>query len=137
MVELGHWQFEGEIPIDAFGFIYIIENKIDKRKYIGKKQMVRKVKRKPLKGKKNARRSLMESDWKTYISSSNDLQADIQKHGEENFDFKIIRFCTCKWELAYYEAKLQFDSNVLFDESYYNGIINCRISRMKTKKLLK
>jgi hypothetical protein len=37
--------------------------------------------------------------------------------------------CDSKFELAYYEAKKQFEADVLLNEGYYNGIINCRIGR--------
>lgn len=131
--DLGHWKYTGVIPLNTYGFIYCIENIINGKKYIGKKQIVKKIKRKPLKGKKNKRHFLTESDWKEYTSSSNEVNENIKKYGKENFKFNILRLCDSKWELAYYEAKLQFDNNVLFDDSYYNGIINLRIGRRKTK----
>jgi hypothetical protein len=34
---------------------------------------------------------------------------DMQKIGKENFKFEILRFCDNKSQLAYYEAKEQFD----------------------------
>ena len=123
----GHWQYESSIPSNCYGFIYEIENKINGRKYIGKKQVVKKIKRPPLKGKKNKRHILLESDWKTYTGSCTELNADIKKHGKENFAFLILGLCYNKWELAYKEANLQFTLGVLLSDSYYNGIINCRI----------
>jgi len=33
--------------------------------------------------------------------------------------------------LAYYEAKEQFDREVLLREDYYNGMINLRIGKVK------
>jgi len=127
--DLGHWQYDQPIPTDTYGFIYCIENLKTGRKYIGKKQMLHTKKLKPLKGKKNKRHFIEGTDWKTYTSSSNELNEDIAKQGKENFAFKILKLCTCKWELAYWEAKLQFDNNVLLEESYYNGIINLRIGK--------
>lgn len=125
----GHWDLaEGvEINESTFGFIYEITNIIEKKIYIGKKQCNSRIKRKPLKGKKRNRIEYKESDWKTYTSSSENVNNDISRLGKENFTFKIIKTCTCKWELAYFEAKFQFDRNVLFDKNYYNGIINLRI----------
>ena len=70
-----------------------------------------------------------ESDWKTYTGSSDKLNIDIAIHGKDKFLFKILRFCKNKYELGYYEAKLQFDKDVLISEDYYNGIINCRIGK--------
>ena len=43
--------------------------------------------------------------------------------------FEIIKFCKNKYELGYYETKMQFDKGVLLSEEYYNGIINCRIGK--------
>jgi len=83
----------------------------------------------PLKGKKNKRHKIVETDWRTYTSSSNELNDDIKKHGKENFRFEILQFCNSKWELAYYESKIQFQLDVLVSEKYYNGIINCRIGK--------
>ena len=127
--ENGHWILnEGvEINESTFGFIYEITNLIENKIYIGKKQCSSRIKRKPLKGKKRNRIDYKESDWKTYTSSSENLNNDIQRLGKDNFSFKILKTCSSKWELAYFEAKEQFDRGVLFKKNYYNGIINLRI----------
>ena len=135
MDDLGHWTTNiKEFPEDAFGFIYVITNNINDKKYIGKKQILSKRKLKPLKGKVNKRSKIVQTDWKTYTSSSFDVQNDIKTHGKDNFSFEIIKFCYSKSEMAYYEAKEQFDRDALISEEYYNGIINLRISKIKTKK---
>lgn len=130
-MELGHWiTSEGvEMVENCFGFIYEITNIKENKFYIGKKQCLSKVKRKPLKGKTRCRRSTKESDWKIYTSSSEKLNEDINRLGKENFIFKILRFCQSKWEMAYFEIKEQINRDVLFKEEYYNGIINVRIGR--------
>ena len=131
MEDLGHWTTTLTIPETAYGFIYMITNLVTNRKYIGKKQMVSKRTRPPLKGKKRKRIEFVESDWKSYISSSNELVQDLQKIGKEQFKFEILRFCSNKSQLAYYEAKEQFDREVLLKEDYYNGIINLRLGKVK------
>jgi hypothetical protein len=125
----GHWILEEgvEIKEDTFGFIYEITNTVTNKKYIGKKQCISRFKRKPLKGKKNKRIDYKESDWKKYTSSSNELNADIEKYGKDKFTFKILRACGSKWENAYFEIKEQLERNVLMRDDYYNGIINVRI----------
>lgn len=130
-MDLGHWTTnlfieEGKLP---YGFIYVITNLVNGKRYIGKKQMKSVKKLKPLKGKKNKRHFDVETDWKTYTSSSNELNQDLNELGKNNFKFEIIHLCDSKFELAYYEAKKQFEADVLLKEGFYNGIINCRIGR--------
>lgn len=138
MKDLGHWSCNIEIPEDFFGFIYIITNKTNSRRYVGKKQAKTIVKRAPLKGKKRKRRVEKETDWRTYTGSSDHLNSDIESLGKDNFSFEIIKFCRNKWELSYFEAKEQLDRDVLLNDSYYNGIINMRIGRVpkETRDLL-
>lgn len=133
-MDTGHWDVKCEAVDELpYGFIYEVRNTKTDRKYIGKKQIFRTVKRPPLKGKKNKRHIVVETDWKTYTTSSNEVNEDILKLGKEHFKFDIIRWCCSKSELAYYEAKLQFEHDVLLSEAYYNGIINLRIGKVKCK----
>ena len=128
-MDTGHWKIYQAVPEDAFGFIYEIVNTINGKKYIGKKQMKRKIRRLPLKGKKRKRVDYVDSDWKTYTGSSDALNIDIAANGKDKFVFKILKFCNSKFELSYFEAKMQFEKDVLLSEDYYNGIINCRIGK--------
>jgi hypothetical protein len=131
-MDLGHWQLaEGVSPKEAFGFIYKITNNAINRSYIGKKQCVSRIKRKPLKGKTRNRIDKKESDWKSYTGSSNELNEDIKKYGKENFTFIILEWGDSKFELGYKEIKLQILEDALLKESYYNGIINVRLSKPK------
>ena len=132
-MDLGHWNTsliieEGSIP---YGFIYKITCIPINKKYIGKKQCKSVLKRRPLKGKKNKRHEIIETDWKTYTSSSRELNEDILKYGKESFKFEILELCDSKFALAYREAKIQFDEEVLLRNDYYNGIINLRVSKPK------
>jgi len=135
----GHWILnEGvEITPETFGFIYEIANTITNKKYIGKKQCQSRIKRKPLKGKTRNRIDFKESDWKSYTSSSNDLNEEIKKYGKDKFVFRILRTCDSKWALAYFEIKEQIDKDVLFRDDYHNGIINCRIGKAPKTELEK
>lgn len=135
-ISTGHWSCEdvGEIREIPYGFVYQITNIIDGRKYIGKKQCVTVRKRPPLKGRKNKRHEIVETDWKDYTGSCNELNDDINQIGKHNFKFEILKLCDSKSELAYWEGKIQFEKDVLLKEDYYNGIINLRVSRIKKSK---
>ena len=136
-MDLGHWQLSNNITLsgDFFGFIYEITNLVDGRRYIGKKQCHSRLKRKPLKGKKRNRIDYVDSDWREYTSSSNELNEDIKKHGKDRFRFEIIKLCNSKWALAYYEIKEQIDRDVLLRNDFYNGIINVRIGKIPKGEL--
>ncbi len=129
------WTYQGkiveEISEEYIGFVYLITNLTNGKKYIGKKLAKFKVTKKPLKGKKNKRRSTKESDWRTYWGSSDHLNADVEQLGPENFTREILYYCTSRGELSYLEAKEQFDREVLKTDEYYNGIINVRVGSSK------
>lgn len=135
-MDCGHWALNEGVVLNenVFGFIYLITNKLNNKKYIGKKQCFMRRKRKPLKGYKRNRITVIDSDWKNYTSSSKELNDDILKYGKENFEFKIIKTCDSKWSLAYFEIKEQIEQNVLLREDYYNGIINVRIGSPPTSE---
>jgi DNA-directed RNA polymerase beta' subunit len=116
-----------EIPEGCIGFVYIITNKTNGKKYIGKKLAQFKRTKPPLKGKKLKRRSTVESDWREYWGSSERLQADVDQLGPDNFTREILYYCTSKAEMSYIEAREQFDRRVLETDEYYNGIINVRV----------
>ena len=117
------------IPSEMVGFVYIITNLINGRKYIGKKQSIKKITRPPLKGKSRRRITYSESDWKDYYGSSEELKQDINTYGKENFSREILHFCKSKGELSYQELIEQVERRVLERDDYYNGIINVKIHK--------
>jgi len=129
------WTYQGkiveEVSEEYVGFVYLITNLTNNKKYIGKKLTKFKVTKKPLKGKKNKRRSTKESDWRTYWGSSPHLQEDVEKIGPDNFTREILYYCTSRGEMSYLEAREQFDRKVLETDEYYNGIINVRVGSSK------
>jgi len=98
MSDHGHWICEKFEP-ESFGFIYLITNIKNNRKYIGKKQLQFKKSRR-LKSRKNRKVSYSESDWKTYTGSCRELNEDIEKYGKENFTFEILVAPNAKGILA-------------------------------------
>jgi hypothetical protein len=133
------WLYKGT-PIESIdtqqysAFVYVITNLKTNRLYIGLKQTTF-AKTKQVKGKKKRIRA--ESDWREYWSSSEELKKDVALLGEENFKREILHFCEMKSHANYLEAREQMDRRVLENpDKYYNGIINCRVSRNHVKKLL-
>ena len=125
------WLYKGDVferPSDNdYGFVYKITNLTNQKTYIGKKLFWFK-KTKVIKGKR--KRYLAESDWKQYYGSSKAVQEDVKQFGEQLFRREILRLCKNKGECSYFEAKAQFDNDVLMNpEMYYNDWIVCRIHR--------
>ena len=116
-----------ELPTEVVGFVYQITNTTNGRMYIGKKLARFKRSRPPLKGKKNKRRFQVDSDWRDYFGSSDELLADIAKIGKEKFIREILFYCYSKAELNYVEAREQFARKVLESNDYYNGHIRVRV----------
>jgi len=133
-IDKGHWKFEGNIPEGSIGFVYLITDK-DGKKYIGKKLLENKKKRKPLKGRVNGRRYMVESDWKIYCGSSPQLHEYIEKNGKEGMEFIILKFCESKLMLAYEEAREIIERKALFSKEYWNEVLNLRIRYHANKKI--
>ncbi len=125
------WTYQGkeveELPQDVVGFVYIITNTTNDRQYIGKKLAQFSRSRPPLKGKKNKRRTKVESDWRDYYGSSDELNEDIVQLGKDSFKREILFYCYSKSELSYIEAREQFNYKVLESDKYYNGHIRVRV----------
>ena len=132
------WTYRGniidEIPKDIEGFVYLITNLTNNKKYVGKKLAKFKTTKPPLKGKKNKRRGYKESDWKDYWGSSDHLNEDVQTLGPENFTREILHMCPSRGVMSYLEAREQFERRVLETDEYYNGIINVRVGSSKILK---
>lgn len=125
------WLYNGiplkEIPKGCEAFVYLITNKTNNKKYVGKKLTKFKVTKPPLKGKVKKRRSTVESDWREYWGSSDKLKEDVALLGPENFTREILHICPSRGIASYLEAREQFERRVLESDEYYNGIINVRI----------
>jgi len=132
-----------EISEEYIGFVYIITNLTNNRKYIGKKlakfakTTVRVVKLKNGNKRKKRIRGKVESDWKDYYGSNDQLQADVAQLGTDKFRRDILYFCKTKAECSYIEAREQFSRRVLESDDYYNGHIQVRVhgSHIKGKQL--
>ena len=131
------WLFEEnqvkELPEDCVGFVYLITNLTNNRKYIGKKlakfskTSVKTVTLKNGTKKKKKIRSKIDSDWQEFYRSSNELNKDIELLGKENFKREILFFSKSKAECSYIEAREQFINKVLESDDYYNNNIMIRV----------
>ena len=130
-----------ELPEDCVGFVYLITNKANQRKYIGKKlakfakTTYKTITQKNGVKKKKKIRSKIDSDWIEYYGSSIELNKDVEALGKDNFTREILFYCKSKAECSYVEAREQFGRKVLESDEYYNGQISVRVhgSHIKNK----
>ncbi len=125
------WTFNEEeynkTPEDYQGFVYQITELDSNKKYIGKKNFW-KPKTLPItKSRKRRVRTRTESDWREYYGSSDEVRRLVESRGQDKFKREIIKLCKTKGDMSYYEAKIQFDNDVLFRNDYYNNFIGCKI----------
>ena len=116
---------------EFYGFVYLITNLVDGRKYVGKK-FFWSMKSRQVRLKK--KRFLAESDWRDYWGSNDELKKDIDIAGSSNFKREILHLCSSKSECSYLEAKEQIDRGVLLSKEYYNSWISLKITKKHLAK---
>ena len=120
------WIFNNNLvdtpPLNAVGFIYIITNLSNGKKYIGKKLLTMAT-YKQVNGKKKKARK--ESKWRQYQGSNKELLFDISINNH-SIKKEIIEWSYTESQHNYLEIKYQFIYEVLEDINYYNDNINGR-----------
>ena len=127
------WLLCGSEYIDdglSFGFVYMIENTITGRKYIGRKYFTI-AGTKQVNGKRKKIRK--PSDWQNYYGSNETLKEDVSILGEDKFVRTILHLCKTKSECNYYELREQIDRRVLESNDYYNEWISVKVTKKNLK----
>lgn len=120
-------QLYDETPEDYQGFVYMITDLTNNKKYIGKKFFWKPKTLPKTKTRKRRVKTRVESDWRSYYGSSAEVKSLVEERGAESFKREILRLCKTKGECSYYEAKLQFEYDVLLRDDFYNEFIGCKI----------
>ena len=129
-------QYE-DIPEEYVGFVYQITDNETGEIYIGQKRF-RKPKTLPItKTRKRRVKTLVESDWRTYHSSSEVIKEKVAQGHSDRYTREILRFGYSKGDLSYLESLEQFNRGVLLSTKYLNGIIQCRIHQKHLSEKLK
>lgn len=119
------WKYNNEdfteVPKNMEGFVYLITNLTNNRKYVGKKHFWTRQK-----DRKTGRRKKKESNWKTYFGSCDELNEDVKLLGQDKFEREILYLCPHKKSMSYYETMEQFKRDVLMTDDYYNTNIEGR-----------
>tara|TARA_R110002050_G_scaffold67023_1_gene145224 strand:- start:853 stop:1287 length:435 start_codon:yes stop_codon:yes gene_type:complete len=132
-----HWVYKGKeikdrsyLPDQAVGIVYKIHNFKESKFYIGKKILVNKRTKPPLKGYKRKRVTYVESNWKTYTGSN----VYTKDWNTEDCYREIVHICYNKTMMTYYETALQFQEKVLEDDKYLNDNILGKFFKLKIQQ---
>jgi len=115
-----------DVPEGSIGFIYIIKQKSTNKKYIGRK-MLWKNSYKTINKKK--KKIIVESDWKSYWSSSPTLTELISDIGTDDFTKEIIQFVKSKGMMTYAEEFCLYYFGALETNDWFNNNIRSKIYR--------
>lgn len=90
-------------PSERYGYVYIITNLINNKKYLGVKE---------------------KSNFDpTYYGSGVLIKKAVNKYGKENFNVSIYKWCRTKEELYSEENRLSILWNVVSNKNWYNCMV--------------
>lgn len=119
-----------EVPKNMEGFVYLITNLENGKKYIGKKNFWTRQK-----DRKTGRRKKKPSDWGNYWGSCDELKEDVKSLGEEKFLREILYLCPHKKSMSFYETMEQFKRDVILREDYYNTNIEGKFFSSEVERI--
>jgi hypothetical protein len=121
-----------EVPKGMEGFVYLITNLTNDKKYIGKKHFWTRQK-----DRKTGRRKTKESDWMKYFGSCDELIEDVKLLGEDKFSREILYLCHHKKSMSFYETMEQFKRDVILREDYYNTNVEGKFFSSEVERIYK
>ena len=131
------WTYKGVATPDNieehYGFVYVITNETNGRKYIGRKYFT-KAGYKTVKGKR--RKIRVSSGWEQYFGSNKVLLEDVKTLGEHNFTREILKLCRNRSECSYWETYYIFTLGALLSTDWYNEWVTCKISKKNLGRAL-
>jgi hypothetical protein len=125
--------FTPEDAVGYYGFVYVIQNNLTGKSYIGRKYFT-KSGSKQVKGKRKKIRKT--SDWENYWSSSEELKQDILTIGKENFTRTILHLCKTRASCSYLETYEIFKNHALLSDNFINGWVSCKIHKKHVKEII-
>jgi len=119
-----------DVPEGMEGFVYLITNLENGKKYIGKKTFWERRK-----DKKTGRRKKKESSWRDYFGSCDELIEDVKALGKEKFRREILYLCPHKKSMSFYETMEQFKRDVILREDYYNTNVEGKFFSSESERI--
>lgn len=119
-----------DVPEGMEGFVYLITNLENEKKYIGKKTFWERRK-----DRKTGRRKKKESSWRDYFGSCDELIEDVKKLGKDKFRREILYLCPHKKSMSFYETMEQFKRDVILREDYYNTNVEGKFFSSEAERL--
>jgi len=119
-----------EVPNGMEGFVYLITNLENGKKYIGKKTFWERRK-----DKKTGRRKKKISNWLDYFGSCDELIEDVKLLGKDKFLREILYLCPHKKSMSFYETMEQFKRDVILREDYYNTNVEGKFFSSESERI--
>lgn len=118
----GHWHVFPDFVETKGGFTYYVENIITGEKYIGRKYFDS-IRRKRVKNRKNRKVVRNDSGWRSYTTSSEYVNANIEKYGKDKHFFVILAVYDTRGQTNFAEMELLFKNDVLASDEWLNATI--------------